>query len=106
MSKFPNMSLGDMAKDGSNLVLSKTEKDTLIKVCDKHLVRALECLRPQYIVGVGKFAEGRARSVLKTLKFDATLGCILHPSPASPEANRGWSTKAEQQLKALGIHID
>ena len=31
LSKFPNMSLGDMAKDGSNLVLSKTEKDTLIK---------------------------------------------------------------------------
>ena len=31
------------------------------------------------------------------------LGCILHPSPASPAANRGWAEQASQQLEELGI---
>jgi single-strand selective monofunctional uracil DNA glycosylase len=31
------------------------------------------------------------------------IGRILHPSPASPLANRGWAQQAEAQLKALGV---
>ena len=31
------------------------------------------------------------------------IGKILHPSPASPAANRGWAAQAERQLKALGV---
>jgi single-strand selective monofunctional uracil DNA glycosylase len=28
---------------------------------------------------------------------------ILHPSPASPAANRGWAKAAERQLIELGV---
>jgi single-strand selective monofunctional uracil DNA glycosylase len=31
------------------------------------------------------------------------IGRILHPSPASPAANRGWAEQAGKQLEALGI---
>ena len=31
------------------------------------------------------------------------VGQILHPSPASPAANRGWEEAAERQLAALGL---
>ena len=31
------------------------------------------------------------------------FGLILHPSPASPAANRGWAEAATRQLVGLGI---
>lgn len=34
------------------------------------------------------------------------IGRILHPSPASPAANRGWAKQAERDLRALGISLD
>jgi hypothetical protein len=33
------------------------------------------------------------------------VGTILHPSPASPAANRGWARQAERQLAALGVRL-
>jgi single-strand selective monofunctional uracil DNA glycosylase len=33
------------------------------------------------------------------------IGRILHPSPASPAANRGWSRQVEAQLAGLGIDL-
>jgi len=54
------------------------------------------------VIGVGAFAEKRARLALG----DAVeIGTILHPSPASPLANRGWAGTAEKQLVACGIAI-
>ncbi|MEL6431620.1 MAG: single-stranded DNA-binding protein, partial [Planctomycetota bacterium] len=29
------------------------------------------------------------------------IGTVLHPSPASPIANRGWAPQARKQLAAL-----
>jgi single-strand selective monofunctional uracil DNA glycosylase len=31
------------------------------------------------------------------------IGRILHPSPASPAANRGWAEAATRQLADLGV---
>ena len=31
------------------------------------------------------------------------IGRILHPSPASPAANKDWARKTANELKALGI---
>jgi len=47
------------------------------------------------------FAEQRARTALK--ETGLPIGRILHPSPASPVANRGWAAQAERQLTALGV---
>jgi single-strand selective monofunctional uracil DNA glycosylase len=58
-------------------------------------------MQPTHVVGVGSFASKRARMALAGL--EVAVGTILHPSPASPLANRGWAAAASRQLAALGI---
>lgn len=84
--------------------LPKAEREPLFGACDEALRRAVDHLRPTRVVGIGKFAERRARAVL-TDREDLALGTVLHPSPASPKANRGWAEQAERQLRGLGIEI-
>ena len=62
----------------------------------------VDVLEPKRILGVGRFATDRARA---TLGEGPTYGTVLHPSPASPIANRGWAPQAEAQLEALGIPL-
>ncbi len=57
---------------------------------------------PPLVIGVGKFAEKRCAAVVGDTRRVAT---VLHPSPASPIANRGWAPQAEDQLTALGIDL-
>jgi single-strand selective monofunctional uracil DNA glycosylase len=52
-------------------------------------------------VGVGDFADKRARVALSGV--EARFGKILHPSPASPAANRDWPGAATKQLQVLGV---
>jgi len=81
--------------------LPRAERAALYEVCDKHLRRVLEILDPEWLVGIGAFAEQRAR---EALDGDARrIGRILHPSPASPKANRNWAKSAAQELRALGL---
>ncbi len=61
----------------------------------------MDYLSPGFLVGVGKFAEDRARAALSG--FDGTIGRITHPSPANPKANKGWEGVVESELKELGI---
>ena len=89
---------------GRNLTPDKfpaDEREELYAVCDAHLRRVVEILEPEWLVGVGAFAKARAEIALENsgVKF----GLILHPSPASPAANRGWSAAATKQLVALGL---
>ena len=51
--------------------------------------------------GVGGFAEARAAAALDGMEVQ--IGKILHPSPASPAANRGWAEAATKQMSAQGI---
>jgi single-strand selective monofunctional uracil DNA glycosylase len=153
-------------KDGRNLTpdkLSASQAAPLFAACDRHLHRAVEILRPEWLIGIGGFAEKRARLLLaevavnknppltppkrgtepprrlsgsppwegpgvglsalgsrKILSLQPSLGeavgrrtpsqmpvlkigRILHPSPASPAANKDWARKAAAALKALGI---
>jgi single-strand selective monofunctional uracil DNA glycosylase len=81
----------------------------LYAACDRHLATALSVLTPQWAIGIGGFAEKRIRAVLESNLIDSSLargmhaGCILHPSPASPLANRGWAEAAEKQFAELGV---
>jgi single-strand selective monofunctional uracil DNA glycosylase len=77
------------------------ERKPLLEVCDRALRRTIKQLSPRYVIGVGQFAEERARIALSGL--DVTLGRITHPSPANPKANRGWETIIEKEFAALGI---
>jgi single-strand selective monofunctional uracil DNA glycosylase len=98
--------LAFMEASGRNLTpdrLPLREQKALFAVCDEALRKTVAYLEPRYVVGVGAFAAERARSALADGKI--TVGAILHPSPASPAANRGWAAEARRQLTALGIAL-
>jgi single-strand selective monofunctional uracil DNA glycosylase len=89
---------------GGNLTpdkLRKVECEKLFAICDGHLHRVLEILEPEWLVGIGDFATKRARVAADGLKVK--VGQVLHPSPASPAANRGWGKIVTQQLVDLGV---
>jgi single-strand selective monofunctional uracil DNA glycosylase len=81
--------------------LPVAEQSRLFAVCDAHLRRVLEILEPEWLVGVGAFAFARGEAAVE--KTGIKPGKILHPSPASPAANRGWSQAATKQLVELGV---
>ena len=81
--------------------LAPAERERLYEACDDHLHRLVDILEPEWIVGIGAFAENRAREVLGGR--DLEIGRVLHPSPASPKANRGWAGEAAKELRALGL---
>lgn len=81
--------------------LPASEVAALYSLCDTHLRELVTTLQPEWVIGVGVFAEGRAKVALSG--FDVQIGRILHPSPASPAANRGWGEQATKQLEALGV---
>lgn len=81
--------------------LPKAEREDLFAVCDEALRRTVEALGRPKVVGVGRFAEQRARAALGELGVE--IGRVLHPSPASPAANAGWAEQAEKDLSPLGL---
>jgi single-strand selective monofunctional uracil DNA glycosylase len=83
--------------------LPAAERDPLHAACDAALADAMDVLQPSRVIGVGAFAHGRARPLAESRGI--ATGTILHPSPASPAANRGWAEQAEAQLEALGVTI-
>lgn len=98
--------LAFLLESGANLTpdrLPARQKAPLFQACDRALRRAVEALEPRLVVGIGVFSEGRARRALEAL--DVPIGRMLHPSPASPAANRGWREQAERDLRALGVEF-
>jgi single-strand selective monofunctional uracil DNA glycosylase len=83
--------------------LPAAERDRLFAACDRALARTVALLAPRLVVGIGAFAAARARAALGDT--DVALGRILHPSPASPAANRDWAAAATRELAALGVAL-
>ena len=81
--------------------LPTEERLSLQKVCDVHLASVVKAIQPRALVGVGAFAEACLRRVIDDP--GQTIVRILHPSPASPAANRGWAAAAKEQLTASGV---
>jgi single-strand selective monofunctional uracil DNA glycosylase len=80
--------------------LPTAEATPLFAACDRALIAAVKELDAAMVVGVGGFAYDRAETALEGM--GVPLGRILHPSPASPLANRGWAEAATRELRALG----
>jgi single-strand selective monofunctional uracil DNA glycosylase len=83
--------------------LPKAQQERLFAPCDDALRALVAQLNPALVVGVGGFAEARIRASLSACPV--RIGRILHPSPASPAANRGWAAAATAELRALGVGI-
>ena len=97
--------LAFMEESGRNRTPDKlppAERAPLYRACDRALADIAAHLNPSLVLGVGKYGEQRARTVLGDT---VPLASILHPSPASPAANRGWARQIEKQLTQLGVEL-
>jgi single-strand selective monofunctional uracil DNA glycosylase len=83
--------------------LAPKERVALYAACDEALRALVDELQPSHVIGVGAFAAERAGEALAGL--EVAIGCILHPSPANPVANRDWAGTVQKQLAALGIAL-
>jgi single-strand selective monofunctional uracil DNA glycosylase len=83
--------------------LPAIEKKSLFRICDQALRQSIAVLRPQWVVGVGAFAEKRTLAALTGMGLK--IGRITHPSPANPNANRGWAQQVEAELRAMGVSL-
>lgn len=89
---------------GANLTpdkLTVSDRAPLLSVCDEALRATVAWLRPRWVIGIGRFAAQRSATALAG--FSVRTGCLPHPSPASPLANRGWETVADSAWSALGV---
>ena len=95
--------LAFMAASGANVTpdkLSAGARASLERTCDAALARVVAALQPRMIIGVGAFARDAA---VRALGRGLPVHMVLHPSPASPAANRGWDRQARAQLRACGF---
>ncbi|MCC6623835.1 MAG: single-stranded DNA-binding protein [Deltaproteobacteria bacterium] len=86
--------------------LPRAERDPLLAACDDALAEVVQALAPSRIIGVGDFATKRASAVLAARGLEVPVGTVLHPSPASPAATRGWAEAARAARAAQGLVAD
>lgn len=92
-----------MTESGKNYTPDKlpaAEREPLNAACDTHLETLIEITRPKWAIGVGKYAETCLQRVAPE---GLRVSTVLHPSPASPAANRGWTEAATRQLEEAGV---
>lgn len=97
--------LAFMSKTGANITPDKlpaAEARDLFALCDAYLSVFIEELAPEYLIGIGQFAQDRLTPFSEK---NRKISRILHPSPASPAANRDWAGTATRQLVDCGAWI-
>ncbi len=97
-----------MEESGKNLTPDKLpaqERETLTKICDEHLIKVIKIMNPEFLIGIGKYAERNLKRVIESMKGSKSyiISSILHPSPANPHANRGWAEAVSKQLTEQGV---
>ncbi len=84
-------------------VLPVAEREPLMLACDTAVRQVVDLLQPEWVIGVGQYAQQRAESALKD--FDVKTGRITHPSPANPKANKGWAPLITQEFEEMGVAL-
>ena len=97
-----------MGETGKNITpdkLPRAEMEPVEEACRRHLAAMISALQPEWLIGVGAYAEKKLAEAVQQHLPDENfrIGKILHPSPASPVANRGWEPQAQHQLIELGV---
>jgi single-strand selective monofunctional uracil DNA glycosylase len=91
------------ARSGANITPDKIPAAARVRIeraCDRALGRVIEVMDPRMVIGVGAFARDAG---LRVTKATLPVHMVLHPSPASPAANRGWERQARAQFRACGF---
>ncbi len=101
----PLVFMDDGARNITPDKLPKAYRAQLDLACDRHLMRSLRALQPKIAVGIGGYAEN---CLARVCAQDPSLSSIaitkiLHPSPASPAANKNWAQQVRAQLVDAGI---
>ena len=81
--------------------LPSAEREPLYAICDRALAKVVDVLGVEAAIGIGGYAEARLQEVLAGR--DLFIDRVLHPSPASPAANRGWAGQMDASLHAFGL---
>jgi len=91
-----------LQESGANLPADKLprsrSRERLFAACDRALQAVVEALAVRNAIALGRFAEEHVERAL-----GATLAstCVPHPSPANPQANRGWARMMDGAVAAL-----
>lgn len=92
---------------GKNLTPDKlpvAEQTPLLGACDAALAKTVKVLEIECVVAIGVYAQKQAKRALQDLPV--THARILHPSPASPAANRGWAQAAQKAMRDQALYPD
>ena len=93
----PLLLLGETGKNITPNNLPSAIMSPLLKACDEHLLDVIDIIGVTRVIGIGKYAEQRARLALGAEKTGSgtsrdgrsiRINTCWHPSPASPLANR------------------
>jgi single-strand selective monofunctional uracil DNA glycosylase len=94
-------------EEGKNLTpdrIGRGDQEGLFAVCDRYLTTVIETLRPEWLIGIGRFAEARLKAVIaRTAREGTRVTAITHPSPAHPKANKNWSGQVTAALVRDGV---
>ncbi len=82
--------------------LKQQETVDLYAYCDEYLKFIVAYCQPQWLVGIGNFAENKLQQCFANLST-VRIGKIIHPSPANPKSNKGFFDIANQQLDDMGL---
>ena len=96
-----------MSETGKNItppsMLAGVRKQ-IVELCDAFVCKMIQLLEVKVVVGIGKFAEERAKKALKAAGINGVkVVVIMHPSPINPAANKGWDQAVTKQLKDLDL---
>lgn len=98
----PLLFLESSGKNRTPTMLRAYERTRVAEICDEGLREVVHALKPRLVCGVGGFATEKCRYALKDLTDKGLLvGTMLHPSPASPQANKGWAAQAAATMQKL-----
>ena len=110
LNHCPLLLLGETGKNLTPDNLPASVMKPILEACDEHLLKVVDVMRIRRIIGVGKYAEKRARLAFKAQENgnamtrsgeEITITSCWHPSPASPLANRNEGADWRQNVISI-----
>ena len=100
----PLMFLDDAGRNITPDRIARQDQAVLFPLCDRFMSVLIDVLCPEWLIGVGLFAERRIRAVLDaSSKASARVISITHPSPANPRAHKDWAGQVRAALEKEAV---